>query len=170
MTKEELFNFLKSELLEFKQEDIEIENCKIKGTNLGLENNDIMSLDIYLESDGWGASFGSYRMDGAYGMACLRELLETLEVSKYEDLKGMYVRCIDTGLGGRCLAIGHLLKDRWFSFEAFFNAHKDYKDSENGVEASTDDLSNEQIYELQCSERDYCEMYEPTYNPEDGSM
>lgn len=136
MTKEKLFDFLRSKLLVFRQEDIEIENCKIRGTNLGLENYNIMSLDLHLEGDGWGVSFGGYRMDGAYGMACLRELLETLEVGKYEDLKGMYVRCVDNGLGGRCLAIGHLLKDRWFSFEAFFNAHKEQQDRENGVEAS----------------------------------
>lgn len=37
-------------------------------------------------------------------------------------------------------------------------------------EASTEELTDEQIYELQSSERDYCEMYEPTYNPEDRSM
>lgn len=137
MTKEELFDFFRSNLLEFRQEDIEIENCKIRNTNLGLENHNIMSLDLHLEGDGWGVSFGGYRMDGAYGMACLKELLETLEVGKYEDLKGMYVRCVNTGLGGRCLAIGHLLKDRWFSFGAFFNAHKEYEERENGVEAST---------------------------------
>ena len=136
MIKEELFDFLMSELLEFSHEDIEIENCKIRGTNLGLENHNIMSLDLHLEGDGWGVSFGGYRMDGAYGMACLRELLETLEVGKYEDLKGMYVRCVNTGLGGRCLAIGHLLKDRWFSFGAFFNTHREYEDRENGVEAN----------------------------------
>ena len=101
------------------------ENCRIRSTNLGLENHNIMSLDLNLEGDGWGASFGGYRMDGAYGMACLQELLETLEVGKYEDLKGMYVRSISEGLGGRCLAIGHLIKDRWFSFKHFFETHSE---------------------------------------------
>ena len=99
-----------------------IENCQIVGTHLGFEYHNILTLDLTLEGDCWGVGFGGYRMDGPRGMDCLKELLETLEVGKYEDLQGMYVRMISEGVGGRCLAIGHLLKDRWFSFKKFFEA------------------------------------------------
>lgn len=109
------------EKLAINAEHAKTENCQIVGTHLGFEWHNILTLDLTLEGDGWGVGFGGYRMDGPRGMDCLKELLETLEVGKYEDLKGMYVRMISEGVGGRCLAIGHLLKDRWFSFEQFFN-------------------------------------------------
>ena len=116
----------KKEMLEktISTHTLEIENCRIKSTALGLENHNVMSMDLNLEGNGWGVSFGGFRIDGEYGMECLKELLNTLEVGKYEDLKGMYVRALNEGLGGRCLAVGHLMKDKWFSFKEFYDRMK----------------------------------------------
>ena len=97
-----------------------IENCQISRTSLGYEDVGVMTLMITVKGDGWGCGFGGYRMDGANGMACVKDILETLKVGTYEELKGQYVRVITEGIGGRCLAIGHLIEDRWFSFKQFF--------------------------------------------------
>jgi len=113
-----------TEQLAERYRELTIENCEIKSTMLGMENHNIMSLDLNLGGFGWGVSFGGYRIDGPDGMACLKELLKTLEVGKYEDLKGLYVRAANQGLGGKCLAVGHLMKDKWFSFEEFFERMK----------------------------------------------
>jgi len=43
------------------------------------------------------------------------------------------------------------------------------KDAPTVLEAS-DNNDDDHSYEMQSNMRDYCERYEPTYNPEDGSM
>ena len=50
--------------------------------------------------------------------------MEALEVRNWEDLKGQYVRVVSQGWGGKITKIGHLIKDKWFSFEEFFEKHK----------------------------------------------
>jgi hypothetical protein len=46
----------------------------------------------------------------------VRGLLETLELEKWEDLKGAHVRIKrEEGWNGRIKEIGHFLKDKWFS-------------------------------------------------------
>ena len=52
------------------------------------------------------------------------ELMEALEVRNWEDLKGQYVRVVSQGWGGKITKIGHLIKDKWFSFEEFFEKYK----------------------------------------------
>jgi len=43
------------------------------------------------------------------------------------------------------------------------------RDAPTVLEAS-DNNDDDHSYEMQSDMRDYCERYEPTYNPEDGSM
>ena len=38
------------------------------------------------------------------------------------------------------------------------------------TEEASDNNDDDYSYETQSEMRDYCERYEPTYNPEDGSM
>jgi hypothetical protein len=46
--------------------------------------------------------------------------MKTLEVESWEDLKGQYVRVEFEDRGGKILRIGHLMKDKWFSFKEYF--------------------------------------------------
>lgn len=50
--------------------------------------------------------------------------------------------------------------------EDFF---RDIDEAPTVLEAS-DNNDDDHSYEMQSDMRDYCERYEPTYNPEDGSM
>lgn len=46
-------------------------------------------------------------------------------VTKWEDLTGAFIRCEHQGWGGKIIRIGNLIKDRWFSLEAFFKEAKE---------------------------------------------
>ena len=109
----------------------EIKNAKITETELGYEDHGIMTCWIEIEGFGWGVSYGGYALDNydkkkderigtESGFNAIIQLMQTLEVKNWEDLRGQYVRCELAGWGGKMLKIGHLLKDKWFSFEDYF--------------------------------------------------
>lgn len=116
-----------------------IENCKITSTSLGNFDHGIMTLFLHLEGDGWGCGFGGYALDEwkeekrdrvdipLFGWF-IRRIFETLEVDTWENLKGMYIRASIEGPGGGVLAIGHLIKDKWFEpkkeIEEYLNESK----------------------------------------------
>ena len=113
----------------------EIVNAKITDTKLGYEDHCIFTCMLALEGSAWGCGFGGYALDEynksekrriatQQGFQAIIELMEALEVRNWEDLKGQYVRVVSQGLGGKITKIGHLIKDKWFSFEEFFEKHK----------------------------------------------
>lgn len=112
--------------------EVEVKNAKIRKTTLGIEDHGILTCYVHLEGDGWGVGFGGFTLDGpikrgnefshregtAYGMEFINRVLKTLEINSWEKLPGAIVRCKSEGWGGRCLAIGHPLKEQWFEPEA----------------------------------------------------
>ena len=51
--------------------------------------------------------------------------MKTFEVWSWEDLVGQYCRVETEGWGGNIIKIGHLLKDKWFSWKEYFDkVHK----------------------------------------------
>jgi hypothetical protein len=115
--------------------DTEIVNAKIAYTMLGYEDHGIMSCYLTLEGDVWACNYGGYALDQydkekrerfgtADGFNAIISLMKTLDVEKWEDLKGQFVRVESEGWGGGIVRIGHLMKDQWFSFEDFFNEKK----------------------------------------------
>ena len=113
-----------------------IENAKISGTMLGIEDHGIFTCYVYVEGHAWGCGFGGYAMDQwnakkknregtGYGMEFLKRILNCLEVSEWEKLKGTPVRVETEGVGGRITRIGHYLKDKWFDPEEL----KDYMEA-----------------------------------------
>ena len=51
--------------------------------------------------------------------------MKTLEVESWEELKGKYVRVEIEKWGGKIVKIGHLMKNKWFSFKDYFEQVKD---------------------------------------------
>ena len=108
---------------------VKIENAKITDTKLG-EDHGCLTTNIFLEGDGWGCFFGGYCLDhwcakaGEHhsldGYGAIIELMKTLEVESWEELKGQYVRVESEDWGGRIIRVGHLLKNQWFSFDEYF--------------------------------------------------
>jgi len=102
-----------------------IENVKITGTTLGVEDHGIFSCYLMLEGDGWSCGFGGYALDEwnaeknrrvgtAYGMEFIGAILRVLEVESWEKLKGQHCRAVTNGVGGTVTRIGHLIKNKWF--------------------------------------------------------
>lgn len=118
----------------------EILNAKITNTKLG-EDHGCLTANLFLEGDGWGCTFGGYCLDHWYsyvgkhhspdGYGAIIELMKTLEVESWEELNGKYVRVEIEGWGGNIIKIGHLLKNKWFSWKDYFeevkkgNEHED---------------------------------------------
>ena len=114
----------------------EIVNARITDTKLGYQDHNIFTCELCLQGDGWGCWYGGYALDNyskelnkriatKQGFQAIIELMETLEVRSWEDLKGQYIRIESQGWGGRATKIGHLIKDKWFSFEDFFEKQKE---------------------------------------------
>lgn len=107
-----------------------IENGKITETRLG-EEHGCLTADIFIEGDGWGCGFGGYCLahwsdvqKANLGAGAIVALLKTLDLEKWEQLPGTYIRVKSEGWGGNITAIGHIMKDQWFSFKEYFEAAK----------------------------------------------
>lgn len=96
----------------------EIKNGKIESTHLGFEGHGIFSSMITIETDDGHQGFGGYSLGGKSGMEFIETTLKTLEVEKWEDLKGKLIRVKREDR--RMVAIGHYLKDNWLNIEEFF--------------------------------------------------
>lgn len=108
-----------------------IENGKIIKTNLGVEDHGIMTCWIELSFDGTGQAFGGYALDSysrekqcrigdSRSIMAIRKILEVVDVQNWEDLNGKYVRIKRKDSWGKINAIGHIIKDQWFSFEEHY--------------------------------------------------
>ena len=116
----------------------EILNAKITHTRLG-EDHGCLTAYITIEGDGWGCAPGGYCLDhwfckpGEYyssdGYGAIIELMKTFEVECWEDLVGQYCRVECEGWGYRINKIGHLMKDKWFSWPEYFKQVKEHHEN-----------------------------------------
>ena len=58
--------------------------------------------------------------------------MKTLEVESWEELKNKYVRVEIEGYCGKILRIGHLMKNKWFSFKDYFEQAKKMQEVKEG--------------------------------------
>lgn len=102
-----------------------IQNAVIESTMLGREDHGIMTAYVFLKCEIGSAGFGGYALDGydeaskerigvAFGIAFIMNVLDIVEVDKWEKLPGKPCRVDTEGWGGRILRIGHFMKDKWF--------------------------------------------------------
>ena len=108
----------------------EIINGKITSTKLG-EEHGCLTASLMIEGNGWCCGFGGYCLDHWFadvgehrssdGYGAIIELMKVLGVDSWEELNGKYVRVEIEGWGGKILRIGHLMKDKWFSFKDYFD-------------------------------------------------
>lgn len=117
-------------------------NARIVGTQLGLEDHDIMSFFLHLSWGTGGQGLGGYALDGPNpdkadglsrigwrrGIDVIRLILETVGVRNWEDLKGQLVR-VRIPLNPvvahhRPPIIGHIIDDRWFDLQEFMDKYQ----------------------------------------------
>ncbi len=96
-----------------------IENGRVESTTLGVEHHGHLTAELHLKFDGSAQSYGGWSFDDSAGFcaASIRGLLEALRVERWEDIRGAYVRVRRAEPYGRIVAIGHILEERWFSFD-----------------------------------------------------
>lgn len=109
----------------------EIVNAQIKSTSLGVGDAPCFTCYLYLEWPGAGIAFGGYALDEfnvkhqrrvgvAASIDFIQRIMEVVGVSKWEDLKGKYIRLDTEGWGGKALGIGNLLEEEWLYPQQFF--------------------------------------------------
>lgn len=110
----------------------EILNAKILNVSLGYEDHGILTFSLRLDISGGGClSFGGYALDNydkekkgriptADGFECLTEIMNTVGVRKWEDLKGKYIKVVSRGFGKSITTIGNIMEDKWFNIKKFF--------------------------------------------------
>ncbi len=101
-----------------------LENGKIASVSLSIEDHGCLTAWLHIEFNGGGCGFGGYMLGKAsggnlegkgYAAEFIVRCLNVVGVGKWEDLQGKPVRTVNEGLGGCILAIGHFLKDEWYS-------------------------------------------------------
>lgn len=114
----------------------DIQNAIIESTTLGFEDHGILTCFLSLKLHVGSQGFGGYGLDqwvkeedrrkdvtGA-GMEFVRQILVTVGVTNWEDLKGKHIRIIkDGGWNSEIRGIGHFLEDKWFEPKAWFAEH-----------------------------------------------
>lgn len=94
-----------------------IRNAKITGTSLGDDGRG-PSFWVHVDyGDSVGQGFGGYALGGTFTHYILMGILNTIEVDKWENLKGTSIRV--KGDSGKIESIGHYLKDKWFTPSEF---------------------------------------------------
>ena len=107
-------------------------NAKIEFVSFGYEDHGILTFGLGLKLSGGGCVFGGYALDEydkdrdrrvptAKGFECLTEIINTVGVKNWEDLKDKYIRVVSNGYGSCISKIGNIMEDKWFDVEEFFN-------------------------------------------------
>lgn len=118
------------ELLE--AEGYEIWNAKIRNVSLSMEDHGCLVSYLSLDGHGIGCNYGGYVLGKGYvgaknfegyasGIEAIMRIMDTVGCSKYESMKGEYVRVASKGWGSTVKIIGNILEDKWFDYESFFN-------------------------------------------------
>lgn len=110
-------------------------NAKIESVSLCFQNG-ILTFYLGLAiQDGGGCCFGGYALDEydkaedrrlpiSLGLECLEEIMRTVGVSSWENLRDKYLRVVDRGIGESIAVIGNIMEDKWFDIEEFFGKAK----------------------------------------------
>lgn len=109
-----------------------VKNAIIKSTTLGNEDHACMTFLVTLDYGGGVQSFGSYFIDhpainkdfhkerrpSILMGAAVKGIMQAVGVSRWEDLPNTHVRVIVED--GLVKGIGHILRDRWFRYDALW--------------------------------------------------
>jgi hypothetical protein len=105
---------------------MEIANAKIDRTFLGIEDHGIFTFILYLDYGGSGQGYGTHALDNfdkklearvgtAFGCEFIMQVLQTVGVYSWEELKGKHIRVKRDDF--KIYAIAHILKNNWLDAE-----------------------------------------------------
>lgn len=110
-----------------------IQNAIISSASLSTEDRGLLTAWIYLDYGGSCQGFGGYSLhlpesfkhhskESGYAGHFIFRSMQIAGVERWENMTGKTIRVKLTqeGLGGRIIAIGHIVKDDWFCPEEDF--------------------------------------------------
>lgn len=111
---------------------MEIKNAQITGTMLGREDHGIFTFMIFVKCEGWQCGIGGYALDyydketgkrvySTKSLEAVSKILDVVDVGRWEDLNGKYIRIKDNSLGSTIDEIGNLMEEKWFNLRDFFS-------------------------------------------------
>lgn len=110
---------------------MKIENAKITNISLTMADHGCLTFWITVEGAGWASNIGGYCIGKGYlgakefsgygpGLEAMMRIMDVVGVTKWEDLKGQYIRVKVGDWGDSVSCIGNLLHDKWFDLKEFF--------------------------------------------------
>ena len=107
-----------------------LENAQITSVDLTMEDHGCFTLCMTIEWEACGCVYGGYSLGNGYldadddyfkgykeGIEFIMKLMNVIGVSKFNSLKGKYVRVATKGLGYPIKIIGNIISDKWFDPE-----------------------------------------------------
>ena len=91
---------------------METKNAVIKNVKLGFEDHGILTAYITLDYGSLNQAFGGYGLGGPCASVFIQQVLETVGVDNWEDLKGKPIRAMSDH--AKVYKIGHYIEDKWF--------------------------------------------------------
>ena len=84
---------------------------------------------LYVDTNSYSVGIGGYALDYTKGNVIkynkktgelIANILNTVGVNNWEDLKGKYIRFKDNGHNQIIYEIGNIIEDKWFNIKEFF--------------------------------------------------
>jgi len=108
-----------------------IENAKIKSVNLSMKDHGCLTLEMWLQGNGWDIVYGGYAIGNGYlgaknfngnekSAEYIMRIMDTVGAEKFNDMTGKYIRVETNGWGEPIDKIGNIVEDKWFSQKEFF--------------------------------------------------
>ena len=114
----------------------EIQNAKITKVDLSMADHGCLTLELGIEGKGWGCCFGGYVLGYGYvgaeefegspkGIIEIMRIMDVVGVSRFNEMKGKYIRVETEGWGGSIYKIGNIIEDKWFDYREFYKKERE---------------------------------------------
>lgn len=136
-----------------------IENAQISSVSISMADHGVLTFTIFVKGHGWGCSLGNY-MNGVghlgakewkgngSAIVAMMKIMDTVGVTKWEDLPGKFIRVKTSGWGSTNDEIGNIIEDKWFNLREFYATDKGQATfvlDERPPEEDCDDEDDEQV-------------------------
>jgi len=112
----------------------DIKNAQIVDVTISMADHGVLTFYVHVKTDSFNCGIGGYQNGVGHlgaktwkgngsAIVAMMKIMDTVGVSRWEDLVGKYCRIDCTGVRGSASVkkIGNILGDKWFDLREFFN-------------------------------------------------
>ena len=115
----------------------EIQNAKITKVDLSMADHGCLTLELFIEGNGWGCCVGGYALGHGYvgakefigfpkGIEEIMRIMNVVGVSRFNEMQGKYIRVETEGWGSFIIhKIGNIVEDKWFDYHEFYKKERE---------------------------------------------